>query len=115
MMILNVNTVVAGDKTTETTSMNTKFYIGKTILAGISQYDKDGKLLSSKQIAGKIIRVSKNGITIQLENSKNEYNLPPDFSALQNAEPGIYNLKNGNVKSFENPNFTVIYDIYPKQ
>ncbi len=115
MTIFNFNTAVAGDKTIETASMNPQFYIGKKILAGISQYDKDGKLLSSKQIAGKIVCVSKHEITIQLENSEIKYNLPRDFSALHKAQPGIYNLKNGNVKSFEDPDFTVIYHIYPRE
>lgn len=97
------------------TTMNAEKYIGKTIVAGISDYDKNGNLLSSKQVAGKITRISDKRITIQLQNSETKYYLPPDLSALQKATPGIYNLKNGNVKSVVNPDFLAVYDISPKE
>lgn len=93
-------------------SVSENFYIGKTILAEINHYDKKNKLSLSKQIAGKIIKINNNSIVIQLKNSKKEYNLPPDVSALELAPPGIYKLKHGNVQSIENPHFTVIYNVY---
>ena len=38
--------------------------------------------------------------------------MPPDLEALQPAGPGVYNLKNGNVESVENPDYTAVYNIY---
>ena len=96
-------------------TMSKNFYIGKTVLVGISYYDNKEKLKSNKQIAGKIIEISKNKIAVQLLNSVDIFNLPPDVSALQPAQPGILNLKNGNVKSIEDPDFTVVYNVYENQ
>lgn len=114
VMSLNSNTAVANVKNISigATSVNPKFYIGKTILVGINFYDKKDNLVSNKQMVGKIIKINNDGIAIKLENTEKEYNLPPDVAALELAEPGIYNLKNGNVKSIENPHFTVIYNVY---
>jgi hypothetical protein len=87
-------------------------YVGKKILVGLSFYSEQHELIYEGQIAGKITRVNNEGITIQPENSLDEFKLPPDIAALQAAAPGLYNLRNGNVESVENPDFTVVYNIH---
>jgi hypothetical protein len=94
------------------TSMDKKDYIGKSILIGINIYNKDDKLIFSGQIAGKIIKMSGKRIDVLPDSSNKVFGLPPDSSVFEKATPGVYQLKNGNIQSLINPDFTVTYSIY---
>jgi len=89
-----------------------KKYIGKTVIAGINLRDKNNNIVFSYQITGKIIKVNSNGIFLRIQDTNKEFSLPPNLTALKVAMRGIYNLKNGDVKSIENPDYTIIYDVH---
>lgn len=69
-------------------------HIGKRVLIGIKNIDKDDNLLDKKQYYGEIIRINqKEGIVVRLHGTQDEMNLPPRLEALEPAEPGDYRLR----------------------
>ncbi len=68
-------------------------FVGKTILIGLTYYEADGTFIEQKQLFGTIRSFDKtNGIDVELDDGS-RYQLPPDPSALQPAEPGEYRLR----------------------
>ena len=90
---------------------NYKDYIGKTILVGLEIYNEEDELINSQQIVGTIVENIDDRIRIIPIGSDIAFHLPPDLSMLERAESGLYELENGNVPSFENPDYTVLFDI----
>jgi hypothetical protein len=71
-----------------------KEYVGKTVLIGITDLDRDGKPTKQRQFFGTITEISvKNGMTVTSKNSSTHLALPPDLSTLRPAKPGVYRLR----------------------
>jgi hypothetical protein len=70
--------------------------IGKRILIGITYLDHDDKVLRQEQLHGVILAADEGSpIRIGLKGSRDgeEFSLPPDLSALEDAPPGEYRLR----------------------
>ena len=71
-----------------------KEYVGKTVLIGITDLDRDGKPTKQRQFFGTITEISiKNGMIVTSKNNSTHLALPPDLSTLRPAEPGVYRLR----------------------
>jgi hypothetical protein len=69
-------------------------YIGKHLLVGITYLDHEDNFIEQKQFHGNIVRINEpEGIVIRLHDSDQEYKLPPDLNALQEAPKGEYRLR----------------------
>ena len=69
-------------------------YIGKTVLIGIADLDRDGKPTKQRQFFGTITEISvQNGMIITSKNDSTQLALPPELSTLRPAKPGIYRLR----------------------
>ena len=69
-------------------------YIGKHLLVGITYLDHEDNFIEQKQFHGHIVRINEpEGIVIKLHDSDQEYKLPPDLNALQEAPKGEYRLR----------------------
>lgn len=69
-------------------------YIGKHLLIGITYLDHDETLLEQKQFHGIIVRINEQeGIVIKLNDSDEEYKLPPDINSLKEAPEGEYRMR----------------------
>ena len=80
-----------------------KRLIGKTILVGMTYYNKSGELVERKQLWGTIISVYDNNIAIK-QNNGEVFTIPNDKRAIERAKPGEYRLRStGEV--VENPDF----------
>ena len=80
-----------------------KKYIGKTILVGISVFSAEGELIDRYQYFGEIVSIGKDVIRIKTDEGDSR-TIPPDFSAIEKAQKGIYTLKS-NGRQIENPDF----------
>lgn len=68
--------------------------IGKHIIIGITIIDYKDDLVEQFQLHGNIIRINQEtGVVVKLHNSDEEYTLPPDLSAIQEAPEGEYCFK----------------------
>lgn len=73
---------------------DSSYYIGKTVLVGITYQDEEGHELEKKQLFGTICRINqKEGIVLTLSNTGEEFSLPPELHALKEARPGEYRLR----------------------
>jgi len=90
---------------------NYKYYIGKKILIDLRYYNPEGVFKGSQHIAGTIIENLDNRIRLLPVGSDMAFHLPPDLSLLEDAEPIVYTLQNGNVETFDYPDYTVIFNI----
>ena len=69
-------------------------YVGKHLLIGMTYLDHDESFLEQKQFYGVIVRVNESeGIVVRLQNSEEEFKLPPDLNSLQEAAKGEYRLR----------------------
>ncbi len=69
-------------------------YIGKHLLIGITYLDHNETLLEQKQFHGIIVRINEQeGIIIKLNDSDEEYKLPPDINSLKEAPEGEYRMR----------------------
>ena len=69
-------------------------FLGKHLLVGVTYLDDQEKFLEQKQFHGTIVRVNEHeGIVVSLNNSREEFKLPPDLGSLKEAEPGEYKLR----------------------
>lgn len=86
-------------------------YIGKHLLIGVTYLDHEGNFVEQKQFHGEITRIDdQEGIVINLSGSGDEYKLPPDLNALQEAPEGEYRLRStGEVVT--NPDFLTSWTI----
>lgn len=71
-----------------------KSLLNKHIIIGLTYLDENEEIIERIQLHGIIIQVNKNeGVLVKLNNSDEEYNLPPDLSAIHEAPPGEYHFK----------------------
>jgi hypothetical protein len=74
---------------------------------GLTVQDRRGKLLSRRQLHGRITHADpKRGLILQLEGSNlgGTYTLPPDLRSLKPAPPGEYRLR-GTAEVVRDPDF----------
>lgn len=110
-------------------SITLESIIGKTVLVGLSYYDKDGELLQTRQLSGKVVETDdEKGIAIKLpiapeassneahqEEPKNEhFVLPSSLSCWFKAPPGHYKNPTNQI-DITDPDFLVTWDIHQKQ
>ena len=83
--------------------------IGKTILVGMTFYNKNDEFVEQKQSWGKIVAVNENTIFIKQKDGE-EFSIPNDPSAIEPANPGEFRLRStGEV--VENPDFLSTWNI----
>ncbi len=83
--------------------------IGKTILVGMTFYDKNDEFVEQKQSWGEIVSLNENTIFIKQKNGE-EFSIPNDPSAIEPANPGGYRLRStGEV--VENPDYLSTWGI----
>ena len=111
-------------------SITLETIIGKTVLVGLSYFDKGGELLQQRQMCGTVIEADKEkGIALQVikatetqskesdsENKPNDahFVLPSSLTCWFNAPAGHYKNPADGI-DIENPNFLVTWDIHQKQ
>lgn len=83
--------------------------IGKTMLAGIT-YMRGDDVVESVQLFGTVISADDEEIAVELADGK-VWTLPPDLSAVQSAQKGIYRLKSTG-EEIEDPDFTSVWTVY---
>ena len=89
--------------------INEKELIGKTILVGMTFYNKNDEIVEQKQSWGEIVAVNESTVFIKQTNGE-EFTIPNDSSAIEIATPGGYRLRStGEV--VENPDYLSIWDI----
>jgi hypothetical protein len=85
-------------------------YLGKHLLIDLTITDHEGHLVEQRQIHEWIARINeREGIVMRLNNSNEEYALPPDLRRLQTAPPGGYRLRSGEM--VVNPDFTATWTV----
>lgn len=68
--------------------------LNKQVLVGITICDHAENILEQRQFHGEIVRVDETeGIMIKINNSSEEYTLPPVTEAFKEAPPGEYRLR----------------------
>ena len=88
---------------------NEENLIGKTILVGMTFYNKDDEFVEQKQSWGEIVAVTENTIHIKKKDGE-EFDIPNDPSAIEPAKPGEYRLRTtGEV--VENPDFLSTWNV----
>ena len=92
------------------TELTLESIVGKTMLAGVSYRTSDGDLSDRQQIFGTISAADSEGITVTMENG-DEFVFPPDLSAIEKAEPGVYTL-NASGAAVENPDLLSVWTVY---
>ena len=74
--------------------MELKSLLNKTIVVGITYFDANGYEIGKKQFAGIITKADKkSGIEVFNKSTNSIITLPPDLTAIESAQPGIYTLK----------------------
>jgi len=86
-------------------------YIGKYLLVGITEVDRDGNVLTRSEKHGRISTVGPEGFIVVNPETKEEFTIPPGGEHLQQAQPGDYHLKScGDVVS--NPDYISDWTIH---
>ena len=88
-------------------------FLNKHIIIGITIVDHENNLVEQFQLHGDIVRISLEEccIVVKLNNSDDEYTLPPDLSAIEEAPPGEYRLRStGEVVT--NPDFMTSWTVH---
>ena len=80
-------------------------YIGKRVLIGMTYLDYDETFIKQEQFHGVIIRIDE-AIVVKLADTGEEFTLPPDLTALEEAPKGEYRLHSTN-EVVVNPDFLV--------
>lgn len=88
--------------------MNEKYIIGKTLLVCLKIFTSEKEFLRREQFYGKIKSVDDDVITVCTADGE-VHTLPADFSALRNAEIGVYTLEDG--RTVEDPDFVSVWNI----
>lgn len=88
--------------------MNGKHIIGKTLLVCLNIFTSEKEFLRREQFCGKIKSVDEDVITVCTADG-DVRTLPADFSALRNAEIGVYTLEDG--RTVEDPDFVSVWNI----
>lgn len=68
-------------------------YIGKHLLFGITYLDHNKNSIDQVQLHGTITRIEATVIAVRLPGSNEEFTLPPDLDAINEAPPGEYKLR----------------------
>ncbi len=88
---------------------------GSVVLVGLTFLEESGEIKKQGQFYGRVLRAhSREGILLGLEGMREgeQFNLPPDTSAIHVATPGEYHLRTtGEV--LVDPDFVAIYTIAP--
>ena len=88
-------------------------YVGKHLLISMYYENNVGELLNRVQMHGIITRVNEALIAVDLQDSNEEFTLPPDLEALEEAPAGEYRLKPSGTVVI-NPDYLVVYTVtYP--
>ncbi len=83
--------------------------IGKSMIVGMTFYDKNDEFVERKQLWGEIVAIKKNTIFLKQKNGE-EFCIPNDPSAIETAELGEYTLHStGEV--VKDPDYLSIWDI----
>ena len=85
-------------------------YIGKRVLIGMTYLDHDERLINREQLHGVIIKSDEEGITVKLGTTGEEFTLPPDLTALEEAPKGEYRLYSTD-EIVVDPDFLVRYTV----
>ena len=104
--------------------------LDKTVLVGLSYFDKHGELLQQKLLSGVVVETDeKKGIAVQLTQDPSpqgqpsaaeepsepqHFVLPAALSCWVHAPQGEYHVSHCNSK-IKNPDYLVTWDIYQKQ
>lgn len=88
--------------------MNEKYIIGKTLLVCLNIFSSENEFLKREQFYGKIKSVDDDIITVCTTDG-DVRTLPADFSALRNAEIGVYTFEDG--RTVEDPDFVSVWNI----
>lgn len=88
--------------------MNGNYIIGKTLLVCLNIFSSENEFLKREQFYGKITSVDDDVITVCTADGEVR-TLPADFSALRNAESGVYTLEDG--RTVEAPDFVSVWNI----
>jgi len=79
-------------------------------VVGLIYFDKDGECTEQTQVWGTVDRVDGEGIYLTRSTGE-EFQLPPDISAVKRAKPGEYKLHStGEV--VVDPDFTATWSVY---
>lgn len=89
--------------------INENSLIGKTILVGMTFYNKNDEFVEQKQIFGEIVAFNQNTISIMPRNGE-VFFIPNDKSAIDIAKPGKYRLISTG-ETIENPNYLSTWNI----
>ena len=110
----NVDTVKNKADEPSSTARQAKV-IGKIAVIGLTYYKK-GQPPELKQLYGRVIKVNKRVISVELDGSHSGevFNLPPAINIFEYAEPGYYRFRSSD-EGVENPDFIVTYKIYPNE
>lgn len=87
-------------------------YIGKYVLAGITEVDREDNVIARFEKHGQISSISPEGIVIVNPNTGEEFTLPPAVEHLQKARPGRYHLKSGD-DVVDDPDFVSVWTVAP--
>ena len=68
--------------------------LGKYAIIGLTYVDEKDKVIDYIQLHGRIHRINQTeGVVIKREDKEEEYMLPLDLDAFEEAEPGEYRFK----------------------
>lgn len=98
------------NSTMELDETKAREFIGKTVLIGITDLDRDERILGRRQFFGTITEITaKKGIVVTSHKNGSFVVIPPILSTLQPAEPGVYHLKSTG-ENIANPDFLTTWD-----
>jgi hypothetical protein len=85
--------------------------VGKYIIVGITVLDHNDQLVEQHQLHGEIIRVENNHIVVIKQKSGDEYKLPYQANAYQDAPAGEYRLRSTG-EAVVNPDLMTTWTIH---
>ena len=97
--------------------------LNKTVLVGLSYFDRHGELLQQQLLSGVVVETDKEkGIAVQLHQDQQSddrqedkhFVLPASLSCWFTAPKGNYHTSNSSRK-IENPDYLVTWDIFQQQ
>jgi hypothetical protein len=91
--------------------------VGKYVLVGLTQVDRDGSVISRREIHGRV-KSAKQGMAIILDRSgqkdDSDFRLPPDTAVFGPAEQGEYKLRTTG-ETVKNPDALATWTIGPSE
>ena len=84
--------------------------VGKRVLIGMTYLDYDETLIDREQLHGVIVRADDEVIAVKLADTDEEFALPPDLTALEEAPKGEYRLHSTG-EIVVDPDFLVSYTV----